>query len=243
MTSRSKNEERRRERDGEKEKRCTGCDSWLPLSSFYKHSACYWGVMNECRSCYNARERSKYIPKPPRPKERPCPAGCGAILKTGERCRPCRNAAEARRRAADPEARKRAAAKTKAWREANPGRAEAANREWRQRNAEHLTEYHRKWRADNPEKVRAKIQKRRAHLRSAVADLTSAEWEAQVASQGGRCHWCGSSIADGFHMDHVMPLARGGLHTAANVVASCAECNLSKGARHPFEWIASLVEG
>ena len=31
-----------------------------------------------------------------------------------------------------------------------------------------------------------------------------------------------------FHIDHVTPISRGGDHTPANLVLSCAPCNLSK---------------
>ena len=32
-------------------------------------------------------------------------------------------------------------------------------------------------------------------------------------------------------LDHVVPVAYGGTHTYDNATTSCAECNLSKGAR------------
>jgi len=33
------------------------------------------------------------------------------------------------------------------------------------------------------------------------------------------------------HMDHVVPVSRGGLHCAENLLPACASCNLSKGAK------------
>ena len=42
----------------------------------------------------------------------------------------------------------------------------------------------------------------------------------------GRCYYCGT---DGpMHMEHMIPLSRGGTHTADNVVPACPTCNLSK---------------
>lgn len=49
-----------------------------------------------------------------------------------------------------------------------------------------------------------------------------------------RCRSCGRSPATDFnvalHVDHVVPLARGGLTVETNLRALCADCNLGKGA-------------
>lgn len=51
------------------------------------------------------------------------------------------------------------------------------------------------------------------------------------------CYWCGADLADGFHIDHVIPISKGGDHTVHNLVPACPECNLSKGAKLPIiEW-------
>lgn len=48
----------------------------------------------------------------------------------------------------------------------------------------------------------------------------------------GRCHICKEQAdPNDWHLDHVVPLARGGQHTWDNVAVSHAYCNLSKGAR------------
>lgn len=44
---------------------------------------------------------------------------------------------------------------------------------------------------------------------------------------GYRCHWCGGVATQG---DHLVPVALGGSHLdPANIVASCAHCNQSRG--------------
>jgi len=48
---------------------------------------------------------------------------------------------------------------------------------------------------------------------------------------GGRCFYCHCDVARfGAHFDHVLPVARGGQSTYANLVLSCARCNSSKSA-------------
>ena len=47
---------------------------------------------------------------------------------------------------------------------------------------------------------------------------------------GFRCKYCGAS-GDGveLHVDHVVPVSRGGTDHPANLVAACATCNMGKG--------------
>lgn len=47
---------------------------------------------------------------------------------------------------------------------------------------------------------------------------------------GEACRYCGDKEGP-FHLDHIHPWARGGLHTVENLVVSCASCNWVKGAR------------
>lgn len=53
-----------------------------------------------------------------------------------------------------------------------------------------------------------------------------------IERDGGKCHLCGAfPTAAEIHLDHIIPLARGGTHEADNLAVACAACNLSKGAR------------
>lgn len=85
--------------------------------------------------------------------------------------------------------------------------------------------------------------KRRAE-RQALRDLRSAT--IRGATQGEpvyrndiidrdlrTCHLCGKTHLEDheIHLDHVIPLSKGGTHTADNVKVACAPCNLRKGAR------------
>lgn len=50
---------------------------------------------------------------------------------------------------------------------------------------------------------------------------------------GGVCMKCGKKVRrDSFHVDHIVPVARGGDEwDLANLECSCPECNLRKGAK------------
>lgn len=56
----------------------------------------------------------------------------------------------------------------------------------------------------------------------------------------GICHLCGAHRPpDDFHLDHLVPLARGGTHDESNLAVACPGCNMGRGAR-PLERQAAL---
>lgn len=60
---------------------------------------------------------------------------------------------------------------------------------------------------------------------------------AVIARDGGACAYCKTALIAGqIHVDHVVPVSRGGSHEIGNLVASCSGCNQRKGARTPEEW-------
>lgn len=77
----------------------------------------------------------------------------------------------------------------------------------------------------------------RAHLARVRSTLTPAEWGALLVAHDYRCAYCG--VPGGTHMDHVVPLSRGGENTAANVAPACRACNLSKRALPLDVWAKS----
>lgn len=61
-----------------------------------------------------------------------------------------------------------------------------------------------------------------------------------IARDGRVCYLCGKSNLRGrdLTLDHVVPLFRGGNHTADNLRVACDYCNKSKGARTLTEYEA-----
>ena len=97
------------------------------------------------------------------------------------------------------------------------------------------------WVNSNPERRRAISKSYKARRRSVERQgISGPELLRWTAAQEKVCHWCGVDCSSRFHVDHVMPLARGGLHEIENLAISCPPCNLSKQAKHPDEFRASL---
>lgn len=71
------------------------------------------------------------------------------------------------------------------------------------------------------------------------ATLTHDEWTRTVAFFSGLCAYCAASPAA--HLDHFIPVARGGGTTSGNCLPSCAGCNLKKSGKHPDELAGDIV--
>jgi 5-methylcytosine-specific restriction endonuclease McrA len=53
------------------------------------------------------------------------------------------------------------------------------------------------------------------------------------------CQWCGveTKIGRGRHIDHVIPLARGGADAVENLCIACADCNVRKSSKLPEKFM------
>lgn len=66
----------------------------------------------------------------------------------------------------------------------------------------------------------------------------SAQWKKIrlriLMRDGYECYWCGM---DADTVDHIIPVAKGGLDIDDNLVAACRKCNFSKRDKLPDEFI------
>jgi 5-methylcytosine-specific restriction endonuclease McrA len=70
------------------------------------------------------------------------------------------------------------------------------------------------------------------HLKRAIK-------HAMMRDCGRRCVYCAAPLDfDIATIDHVFPLARGGIHSPGNLVAACGRCNRLKGDMLPTEFFA-----
>lgn len=92
----------------------------------------------------------------------------------------------------------------------------------------------------HPDKCVLHTEKRRAqkYANTPISEmLTSTEWLAILALADGHCAYCDKEAK--LTLDHVVPLSKGGKHSAGNVVPACKHCNSSKGNTTLEEWNAS----
>lgn len=121
-------------------------------------------------------------------------------------------------------ARKRAEGKARYW--ADPEKSREVKRaSWQKRSA------------DDPEGMllaaRKVNAKRRARLKG--ASVENVDPSVVLKRDAGVCGICHEPLIGEWHLDHVVPLARGGEHSYKNTQAAHPLCNMSKGARLPEE--------
>lgn len=97
------------------------------------------------------------------------------------------------------------------------------------------------WARNNPALRAAIAMQNKARRRGWITDhpdsvgVTSRDWIKLVRRYRNRCAYCGGNTG-GIHMEHVIPISRGGRHAIGNVLPACRTCNLSKGAKLLTEW-------
>ena len=193
-------------------KLCNGCGEVKLRSEYHARKTRPSGIMARCKACCQSYKRAnaKRILEVRRQREASQPGKKSAAGKAYYAAN--RDAVLARTRAhyaANKEAyRKRHAA----WWDNNPH----YSREWREKNREHIQVF---WHA------------RRAKKTGAAATLTTDQWRAVIAAYGHRCAYCRKKTK--LEQDHVLALARGGTHSADNVVPACRACNAHKLANPP----------
>jgi len=139
---------------------------------------------------------------------------------------------------ADPEY----VARRKDLRDARKAEKRAYDRAYRAANPERMRENDRRKVQANPA-VYLAIRNNYKHRRRTIESrgIESAMLAAWTAEQPKECFYCGSECAESFHVDHFVPLSRGGAHVLTNLRIACAPCNLRKNAKMPNEFMAEIA--
>ncbi len=99
-----------------------------------------------------------------------------------------------------------------------------------QRHKDQCANYTLMYCRTHPEWVRANNYRRRALKRNNGGSHTVQDIRKQYANQKGKCYYCKKKVGTAYHVDHVIPLSRGGSNGPENLVVACPTCNLRKNA-------------
>lgn len=117
-------------------------------------------------------------------------------------------------------------------------------RKLRQENPEPFRAKYRKWRQENPEKRRALEHKRRARIKGNGGSYTVEELHDLWHKQNGFCYYCGEllykTLNSVYHIEHKIPISKGGSNDISNIALSCAECNFRKHDKTDEEFLEVL---
>lgn len=182
---------------------CVRCGQVKALSEFWTDSKTRDGYRASCRACQSTARKARY--------------GLS---------RERQNLASAAYYAANRDKRKAAVA---AYRVANAEKIRAAKAAHYEANRDSVLARNAEWRSAHPEAIRINNDRRRARQYAAITEriYRARVWE----RDNGRCHICGKKADPAnWHLDHIVPLSRGGEHSYPNVAVSHPTCNLRKGA-------------
>ena len=161
-------------------------------------------------------------------------------------CLPCetqkRYAREARVSPAEMERRRQAKRDYDAvYNEQNKERKRAKEKALYAIQREDRIRYSAKWAKANPARRRAISQNYKYGRRAAEgAKISSRELQDWIDSQDKICVYCSSDCLESYHVDHVIPLAKGGQHCTSNLAVACPTCNLRKSDKMPEVFLSEM---
>lgn len=115
------------------------------------------------------------------------------------------------------------------WYQENKEKKLAHNKEWHQNNRAKMYEIQMKYAKSHPEYWRNKNAKRRMRIGAKKFLVTNEDIRKIMAHP---CAYCGGASE---HLDHIVPLSRGGLHKIGNLAPACKACNLKKSNKFVVE--------
>ena len=127
--------------------------------------------------------------------------------------------------------RKRSNEIKKRWKAHNSEKVKQMNQEYSAKHREVLREKNKQWALNNPEKKNLKEARRRATKRNNGVFLVDAKEVKQMMQKP--CFYCGQKAE---HIDHIIPISRGGRHSIGNLIQACRRCNISKRDKFITEW-------
>lgn len=108
------------------------------------------------------------------------------------------------------------------------------------RNSERHLMRARERRKEAPLQHRQYMLRRSKRIMQAGGKFTRADVQRQYEVQHGNCFYCGIPVDRRFHVDHYIPLAKGGSNGPDNIVIACPKCNLRKSVLMPEEFMKRL---
>lgn len=127
------------------------------------------------------------------------------------------------------------------WRTANKEYVVEYKALWFQQNKEHVENYTQNWRINNVERTAMHTATRKARKFNNGYEDTSEYRLAVKNTETIICPYCGTKIkGTEVHLDHKIPLCRGGGELIENLEPICPTCNLKKNSMTKDEYLQKI---
>ncbi len=194
---------------------CNRCGEWKPITKFNTNKQCTGGREPRCRICTTDQDNKRRYEREyyQQHKDKALARSREWALKHHERYKQRLRDYHAR----DPEKHRQQA------REWNKRAIEEQGEAFHEKNRERSRIY----RQNNPDKIRARSNNAFARRkRQAEGKWTADEFKTLCDHYGNVCLRCGASKR--LHVDHIVPLVKGGRNDITNLQPLCHSCNSRK---------------
>jgi len=150
-------------------------------------------------------------------------------------------------RAITPEQKRRAVERAVKWATENPAKVRLSKRRyleknrygkvlenkkrWQRENPEKANATSRRWSAKNPVNRLVRGARYRARFAAAIVPLT-VEQQADIIALYAKARALTELVGESYHVDHIKPLSKGGLHHPDNLQILLGRDNLKKGSKY-----------
>lgn len=151
--------------------------------------------------------------------------------------------------------REKALATAKVWKLANKDRVRSTTIAYKVANRDAIKKTYDTWlaanknrraplmaayRAANREAYSTRQRNRNAQKRNASGVHTKKDILDIFKAQRGRCAYCDKPLTKKYHVDHIVPISRGGTNDRRNLQCTCGPCNVSKRDKLPEDFARTI---
>lgn len=111
------------------------------------------------------------------------------------------------------------------------------SKKWREANRERRKEIANRWVRNHPEQGLKAAAIRRARKTGAGGKFTKEDIQEIIKMQRGKCAICRKKLKGKNHIDHIIPISKGGNSNRKNLQITHQKCNQLKGAKDPIDFM------